>query len=187
MKQRVIDIIRVIIILGVSTVVITVLHMYEGNTYTLKENLSILQDTTTILKFYDQEAKEGLQAALEYYDLYHPEIVYAQAILETGHFKSQVCLRDNNLFGLYNSKENQYYEFDHWTESIVAYKNWIQRKYEPPNDYYEFLERINYATDSLYTYKLKQIVRKNESRRSIRAGSSDPSSLCTPSVPNRVW
>lgn len=187
MKQRVIDIIKVILMLGISIVAITLLYIYEGKAHAPDKTLSVPQDTIPTLKFYDQEAREGLQAALEYYDLYHPEIVYAQAQLETGYFKSQGCLRDNNLFGLYNSSHKRYHRFGHWTESIVAYKDWIQRRYKPPNDYYKFLERINYASDPLYTWKLKQIVRKNESRRSIGAYTSDSSSLCTPSISNRVW
>lgn len=132
---------------------------------------NITSDTIQIPKFMTQNPKDGLRDALVFYDVKFPEIVYAQAVLETGHFKSHGCLNDNNLFGLYNSKEKKYYVFNHWSESVKAYKNWIQRRYKPPNDYYVFLENINYASDSLYIKKLKQIVRKNESRRSIGASS----------------
>lgn len=187
MKQRVIDTIKVILMLGISIVAITLLYIYEGKAHAPDKTLPVPQDTIPTPKFYDQEAKEGLQAALEYYDLYHPEIAYAQAQLETGYFKSQGCLRDNNLFGLYNSSHKRYHRFGHWTESVVAYKDWIQRRYKPPNDYYKFLERINYASDPLYTWKLKQIVRKNESRRSIGASSSDSLQIHTSSIPDRLW
>ena len=116
--------------------------------------------------FFNKLPQEGLMEALEYYEIKHPQIVYAQAILETGHFKSNVCLNYNNLFGLYDSKNKDYYKFNHWAESIVAYKEWIQKKYQPPNNYYTFLEEINYAEGKSYTRLLKEIVknRKDDKR-----------------------
>ena len=108
--------------------------------------------------FFNKLPQEGLMEALEYYEIKHPQIVYAQAILETGHFKSNVCLNYNNLFGLYDSKNKDYYKFNHWAESIVAYKEWIQKKYQPPNNYYVFLEEVNYASDKEYISTLKSIV-----------------------------
>lgn len=111
-------------------------------------------------KFFSQTPKEGLEEALSYYGLKHKDIVYAQAILETGHFKSKVCLNYNNLFGLYDTKNKDYYKFNHWTESVVAYKKWVQKKYQPPDNYYAFLEEINYASDKEYISTLKSIVNK---------------------------
>lgn len=117
--------------------------------------------------FFSKSPQEGLMEALEYYEVKHPQIVYAQAVLETGHFKSNVCLNYNNLFGLYDSKNKDYYKFNHWAESIVAYKEWIQKKYQPPNNYYAFLEEINYAEEKSYTILLKEIVknRKDDKRK----------------------
>lgn len=101
-----------------------------------------------------------LMAVLEYYNVKHKNIVYAQAILETGHFRSKVCREYNNLFGLYNSRSKDYYKFNHWSESVVAYLNYIQYRYKPPNDYYKFLEEIGYAEDPQYITKLKNIVKR---------------------------
>ena len=99
-----------------------------------------------------------LLEALKYYNVQHPEIVYAQAVLETGHFRSKVCKEYNNLFGLYDSKNGDYYRFNHWSESVVGYLNYIQYKFHPPDDYYTFLQSIGYAEDSLYINKLKRLV-----------------------------
>lgn len=106
----------------------------------------------------DTVTKDVLIEALEYYDIKYPEIVCAQAILETGNFKSKVFKEYNNLFGLYNSYTKDYYKFNHWTESIEAYKSKIEYRYKEEEDYYTFLTRIGYAEDPLYTSKVKKII-----------------------------
>ena len=130
------------------------------------ETVPVIEVADTIIneqpKFFSQTPKEGLEEALSYYGLEHKDIVYAQAVLETGHFKSKVCLKYNNLFGLYNSKEKRYCKFNHWTESVVAYKEWIQKTYQPPNNYYAFLEEISYAEGKSYTRLLKEIVKNRK-------------------------
>ena len=107
--------------------------------------------------FKSGNPSEHLLSALKYYEIEYPRIVMAQAILETGHFKSNVCISYNNLFGLYNSRKGDYYRFDHWSESVEAYKKYIQYKYKG-GDYYAFLDHIRYAEDPNYIKKLKVIV-----------------------------
>lgn len=128
------------------------------------EAVPVIEIADTIIneqpKFFSQTPKEGLKEALSYYGLKHRDIVYAQAILETGHFKSDLCLNNNNLFGLYNSRKEQYYKFDHWTDCIIAYKEMIQYKYKDGDDYLNFLKEIGYAEDIDYIYKLKEIIKK---------------------------
>lgn len=109
--------------------------------------------------FFSKSPQEGLMEALEYYGVKHPQIVYAQAVLETGHFKSDLCLNDNNLFGLYNSKKHRYHTFDHWKDCIIAYKEMIQYKYKDGDDYLNFLKEIGYAEDSEYICKLKELIK----------------------------
>lgn len=140
-------------------------YNYNTNKDNSKEEINDFDSTTVIPSFFNKSPEEGLMEALDYYGVKHPKIVYAQAVLETGHFKSDLCLNGNNLFGLYNSRKKEYYRFDHWTTSIEAYINFIQYKYKPPNDYYEFLDSIGYAEDPNYISKLKRIVNKNDKRR----------------------
>lgn len=86
----------------------------------------------------------------------YPEIVLAQAILETGNFQSYSCKTRNNLFGL-KRKDGTYIIFDHWTDAVHAYKKYIQKYKEIPTDYYEFLNNLGYAEDSVYVERVKQI------------------------------
>ena len=76
----------------------------------------------------------------------YPKIVLAQAILETGWFRSSVCRNKHNLFGLTNPRTGKYYEFNHWTESVRAYYTKVQYKYKGGN-YLFWLDEIGYAED----------------------------------------
>ena len=135
-----------------------------SNSSSTVSTLSLELIDSAMLKpsFMSKSPQDGLFEALIYYEVEAPSIVYAQAILETGHFKSKLCIKSNNLFGLYNSRTKSYHKFDHWSESVVAYKKWIQYRYNSSEDYYVFLEKINYASDPTYIYKLKQIVKENK-------------------------
>ena len=102
---------------------------------------------------------ELVRQACEYYNIQYPEIVTAQSILETGHYKSKVCLQYNNLFGLYNSKKRDYYSFNHWTESVKAYYDLVQYRYKG-GDYYAWLSKIGYAEDPNYIAKVKSVQKR---------------------------
>lgn len=124
-------------------------------------DFKINEDTINVLDcpaFMAQTPEEGLMEALIYYELDFSEIVYSQAILETGHFKSRICKEYNNLFGLYNSVTNDYYKFDNWWESVIGYKELVQKKYYRSEDsYYCFLKNLPYAEDPKYLDKIKKI------------------------------
>lgn len=87
-----------------------------------------------------------------------PQIVLAQAILETDTFKSNSCKNYNNLFGLRDSN-GAYITFDHWTDCINTYKSSIQNWNKKPKDYYKYLNDLGYSEDSLYIEKLKKIIK----------------------------
>ena len=98
---------------------------------------------------------ENLYAALKRHGIKYPKIVLAQAILETGRFRSRVCNEHNNLFGLRHSKG--YYSFDHWEESVIAYRDKVQYKHRDGEGYYSFLKRIGYASAPEYINKVREI------------------------------
>ena len=109
-----------------------------------------LEDTPTV---------DLLLRACDYYGIQHSDIVVSQAILETGNFKSDLCINQNNLFGLYNSRRDEFFEFDHWTKSVKAYRDKIQYRYKS-GDYYEWLQDIGYAEDTCYISKVKSVKEK---------------------------
>lgn len=98
-----------------------------------------------------------LYYALLHYEVKHPRAVLAQAKLESGNFKSSLFKRHNNFLGLYNSRRREYFKFNHWVECILAYKNMVEYKLKEGEDYYQFLDRIGYASDPNYISKVKRI------------------------------
>jgi len=83
----------------------------------------------------------------------HPEIVLAQARLETGNFTSKQCKTKHNLFGIKHGRA--YASYRRWQDSVADYKRCISSRYTG-GDYYAFLKRIGYAKDPKYIKKLKE-------------------------------
>lgn len=111
-------------------------------------------DTLKLLALND----ENLMKELIRQNVKHPEIVLAQAKLETGHYTSSVCKNKNNLFGLKGKKG--YYCFDDWRESVKAYRDYVQYKYKG-GDYFQFLENIGYAEEKNYVKYVKNMMTQN--------------------------
>lgn len=113
----------------------------------------------TIPNLYQEIIRNGIR---------HPKIVLAQAILETGWFRSPLCRNRHNLFGLTNPKTGKYYEFNHWTESVRAYYTKVQYRYGQKNqintsdaDYLKWLRDIGYAEDPRYIQAVLQVMKQH--------------------------
>ena len=96
---------------------------------------------------------EEVEREIRRQGLPHPNIVLAQARLETGNFTSRMCKSHHNLFGIKHN--GKYARYRHWRESIADYKKRISSRYSG-GDYYAFLKRIGYAKDPKYINKLKR-------------------------------
>ena len=104
-------------------------------------------------------SKENLYNELKAQQVDYPDIVLAQALLETGNFKSYPCTNRNNLFGLRNG-DGTYMSFEHWTLCVAAYKKYIQKYEKKPEDYYKYLQNLGYAEAPDYVAKVEEIVNK---------------------------
>lgn len=103
----------------------------------------------TVANLYKEIVRNGIL---------YPEIVLAQAILETGWFRSSLCRDRNNLFGLTNPVTGRYFEFAHWTESVRAYYTKVQYKYKGGN-YLLWLREIGYAEDPEYVRSVIKVLK----------------------------
>ena len=155
MRQRVYNILMLLLIGGLYG--LCYIDYQEGHREPDKVDVLRLGQPELLLS---EAPDDYLMEALGYYNVKHKNIVYAKAILETGHLRSKVREEYNNLFGPYNSYKGDHYKFDHWSEGVVTYLNYIQYRYKPPDDHYQFLIKIGYAEDPQYVEKLKNIVKR---------------------------
>jgi len=95
----------------------------------------------------------------------NPEIVLKQAIYESGHFKSNIFKTKNNLFGF--RRTMTYITYKDWKACVDYYKVWQDKRYKDTNqDYYTFLQKINYVGNSRFNYAGE--VRKIKIRDSLK-------------------
>lgn len=142
-------------LLGISVIAVSI------NDIQIKEADYIINESNEIEEIiFDVKElelnKENFFKACDYYGVHHPNIVYAQALVESGHFKSNLFHTRNNFLGLWNYSKNEFYKFDHWTDCINAYGSKVQYKYKG-GDYYQFLDDIGYAKAEHYIALVKKV------------------------------
>jgi len=78
-------------------------------------------------------SEKNLGQELKNQGVMYPDVVMAQSMLETGHFKSDIFLDNNNLFGMKHPRQRQtlskgpsrgHASFDKWQDSVRDYKMW---------------------------------------------------------------
>ena len=97
-----------------------------------------------------------------------PKVVLAQALVESGYFKSKLFKYNNNLFGMRLPKSRKttaigkrrhYAVFKHWKSSVMDYKHFQDRiplKYKKSEKtYLNYLKRF-YSMSGGYVKKLKK-------------------------------
>ena len=149
----------------IKTVILTLLLFFtlspqiksEGSNTELKE----LREPSHIN--YERLYEHILKAGVKF-----PDIAFAQAVLESAHFKSPLFERANNLFGMQYpikrettaiSSTNGYSKYENWHESVYDYKLWqdflFRRRGELTQaEYFAYLHKW-YAEDKKYVIKVK--------------------------------
>lgn len=122
-----------------------------------------------MVQYYDKPLnQETLASAIVETEISHTEIVYRQAMLESGYLRSNLCKRHHNIFGMKHPRRRKttsngktksgYATFPSWIHSVVDYKYWqLDRKIDCLTDYLSYLQKNRYSTNPKYTSKLKGI------------------------------
>jgi flagellum-specific peptidoglycan hydrolase FlgJ len=143
--------------------------------------LIVLQTTTKSSKELNEiivlEINSKLFSEINFYnkilkmDIAYPEVVFAQALIETGNFTSNIYIENNNLFGMKLPKRRQttaigenrnHAIYTSWTQSLADYKLWQDKmihKAPTLEDYLNYLGR-NYAEDKNYIKKIRKTMKK---------------------------
>jgi hypothetical protein len=78
-------------------------------------------------------SEKNLGQELKKQGVMYPDVAMAQSMLETGYFKSNIFLDNNNLFGMKHPKQRQtlskgtnrgHASFNNWQDSVKDYKMW---------------------------------------------------------------
>ena len=99
----------------------------------------------------------------------YPDIVMAQARIETAHFTSKIFKENHNLFGMKLPKQRNttaigeqynHAEYTSWRQSVIDYKLWQDRvltKVKSKRAYLKYLHK-NYATNKQYVTLIKKMI-----------------------------
>jgi uncharacterized FlgJ-related protein len=122
-------------------------------------------------------SKEALVEELKRLNVKYPHIVMAQAMIESGHFQSNIFRSNHNLFGMKEARQrvttargtnlnHAYYE--NWKESVIDYAM-FQASYlkdlKTEAAYLEYLDK-NYAEAQKYDIAVQNMV-KNENLKEL--------------------
>lgn len=107
---------------------------------------------------------ENLKMVIKELGIHNPDVVYKQAVLETGNFKSRIFLENNNCFGFkvfprkwegvqMPFQNRSHLVFKNWAESVEQYKLWQEANFTD-KDYARHLIKKGYAEDPNYFSKI---------------------------------
>lgn len=137
-----------------------------------KTDFENLQQLTELVRLSNQysgmPSDSSLRKFLVNANIKFPHIVYAQAIHESNHFTSNLCVTNHNLFGMRYpgsrvttaiGEVNGYAYYENWIDSVIDYALWFQtyaHKCQTDNDVYALLGH-RYAKDPDYARMIKEI------------------------------
>lgn len=133
---------------------------------------SISEPELMVINNYDcpEFTPDKLKKYIKSCGIMHPEIVFAQAKIETGNFKSYIFKEGNNLFGMKLATSRPttaigeisgHALYQNWMQSVqdyALYQSAYLRKLKSKENYLDYL-RENYATDQEYVLKIKKILK----------------------------
>jgi uncharacterized FlgJ-related protein len=120
------------------------------------------KDNATHLGVYNEILEQGLE---------FPDIVFAQAVLESGNLKSRLTKENNNIFGMKRPSKRHttsvgishgYAVYDSWRESIEDYYLFQEMLFSKHkftrSSYLDYLDKY-YSTTKGYKNRVLQIIK----------------------------
>lgn len=159
-----------IILLGSGAIISGfVLSTRTKPTYISERHIYTTNDTLVLSDFN----KPAFVAYMKDLNIKFPHIVYAQAVVETGRFKSNIFLENNNLFGMKRARircnlargtQRGHAYYEHWSESVIdyaLYQNAYLYNIDTEEQYFAYLSK-HYAEDPNYVSKLKKCISEHD-------------------------
>ncbi len=139
----------------IITIIGFIVSLYYAFEIMHQSRTIILEKPKVELINTDSFSEQNLLNFIISLDIKNPNIVLNQAKLETGNFTSDRFKKYNALFG-FQTSDIQIVKYNSWKESVIHYKTWQMFRLKDSENYYDFLKRVNYASDTNYIKKLKQ-------------------------------
>lgn len=116
--------------------------------------------------------REALIEEIKCHGFKYPDLILAQAVLESGHFKSTVFKENNNLFGMRQPRKRytlckgsnlNHGVYDNWKVSVedrMIYDT-LYLKDMTRTQYLRFLDNV-YCKSGYYSRTLENLIKKND-------------------------
>lgn len=155
----------------IISVLLSILLFYGINNYYKEYKKKQLDEEMKLIILQEHNKFEEIKfvKALQDLNIKFPHIVYAQAILESQSFTSNIFKENNNMFGMKVATQRQttnrgeqygHAFYDTWRDCVIDYALY-QARYLPSiktdDQYYMYLQQ-SYAEDPTYINKLKVMV-----------------------------
>lgn len=159
-----------VIFLCVLTICLNSFCSYKLGIYKAVNGLTNYEKVVLIKKS-DSFNGEKLVTMMKGLNIKFAWIPLAQSIVETGHWKSNIFVENNNLFGMKEAKQrvttaygtqNNHAYYESWKESVYDYA-FYQSRYlgsiKSEQEYFDYLS-ASYAEDPNYIRVLKETIEK---------------------------
>jgi len=150
---------------------LSLIIVFSLSSFIWKEVVVISAEKEITLKTNEDFSRTKLFLEIDKYTFKYPEIVKAQSLVESGHFKSAVFKQNNNMFGMRmamvristtrSSNLNHAY-YDNWKDCVIdraLYEAQYLSKLTK-EQYFEYLDQT-YAEGPGYSNLLKQVIKNN--------------------------
>lgn len=150
--------------------------------YVQQELVKLQQQHEFVAEVTKPITGSSLVELIEQMNIQHPKIVVAQAIIESGHFKSKLFQTNHNLFGMRKAYQRpttripanidfcyeSYAYYHNWQYSVFDYALWQSSfaRNLSETEYLDILKRT-YAEDDEYISKIKTIISGCDSAQDI--------------------
>lgn len=168
---------KINILLGV--IIILSLSSFIGGRFIKFNKLDEFEKELLILNIQNEKDKfteEKLINEIKRLNIKFPYIVMAQAILESGNFKSKIFIESNNLFGMREAKvrvntakgtQYNHAYYDSWKESVYDYAFYSCRymsSIKTEEGYFMALDASYAEVGNNYSKSLKEIIERKKLR-----------------------
>lgn len=156
-----------------STVAGIIMYMVGSCSETeVNKTVQYVESEPIVIKEHEPFSKENLKLLINELNIRFADIVFAQALLESGNFRSRIFLENNNMFGMkcarrrpttHHGELHGHAYFQTWEDCVLDYaffQTTYMKHISTKKEYFQYLAD-NYAEDPKYIDKLKIIINNN--------------------------